>query len=197
MNYRMAGPDTNCDGAGDEGLGYWSGDEIVLDGPAPERWRVLHTPGHAQGHVCLHEETSGTLVVGDMVASKGTILIAPGDGDMRVYLEQLARLARLEASLALPAHGEPIDAPTAFFQRYIEHRKMREERIHAALVARGDAGASATELVRDAYADASPAVWPIAIISLEAHLLKLVEDGRAVARDGGYLGVGDGTARTV
>ena len=67
-------------------------DEIVLEGPAAERWTVLHTPGHAWGHVCLWEEDSGTVVVGDMVATVGTILVAPGDGDMRIYLEQLARL---------------------------------------------------------------------------------------------------------
>ncbi len=29
------------------------GDVLELDGPMPMRWRVLHTPGHARGHVCL------------------------------------------------------------------------------------------------------------------------------------------------
>ena len=29
------------------------GDLFALDGPVPQRWRVLHTPGHAAGHVCL------------------------------------------------------------------------------------------------------------------------------------------------
>ncbi len=77
------------------------GDEIVLDGPIPERWQVLHTPGHAWGHVCLWDEDSRTAIVGDMVASVGTILIAPGDGDMAVYLAQLERLAGLGARLAL------------------------------------------------------------------------------------------------
>src|SRR5690349_671027 len=54
------------------------GEEIVLEGPADERWRVLHTPGHAPGHLCLFEERTRTVIVGDMVASVGTILIAPG-----------------------------------------------------------------------------------------------------------------------
>jgi glyoxylase-like metal-dependent hydrolase (beta-lactamase superfamily II) len=44
----------------------------VLAGEAPSRGRVLHTPGHARGHVCLHDEATGTVVVGDMVASVGT-----------------------------------------------------------------------------------------------------------------------------
>lgn len=156
------------------------GDEIVLAGPRDERWQVLHTPGHAPGHVCLFEPRSRTAVVGDMVASVGTILIAPGEGDMGLYLGQLERLAALDASLALPAHGEPIDDPTSVFTRYVAHRKMREEKIFAALAAQAAArdGVTAGDLVPAAYDDVSPAIWPIAKLSVEAHLEKLERDGR-------------------
>lgn len=158
------------------------GDEIALAGPRDQIWRVLHTPGHAQGHVCLFEPLTRTAIVGDMVASVGTILIAPGDGDMIVYLEQLARLAALDASLALPAHGEPIDDPTAVFQRYITHRRMREEKIVAAIIAgsNGDEGVTSAELVPAVYDDVSPAIWPIAKLSIDAHLEKLEREGRIV-----------------
>jgi glyoxylase-like metal-dependent hydrolase (beta-lactamase superfamily II) len=157
------------------------GDVIDLAGPRPERWRALHTPGHAQGHLCLYDEDDATIVVGDMVASVGTILIAPGDGDMTVYLAQLDRLANLDARLALPAHGDPIDEPTAVFRRTIAHRRMRESKVLAATLAHGTAGATAADLLPSAYDDVSPAVWPIAMLSLQAHLAKLVEDGRVVA----------------
>src|SRR5690606_16913050 len=106
-----------------------------LTGPRDETWQVLHTPAHAPGHVCLFEPRSRTAIVGDRVASVGTILIAPGEGDMAVYMQQLERLASLEASLALPAHGEPIDDATTALTRYVAHRKMREEKILAALKA--------------------------------------------------------------
>lgn len=154
------------------------GDAIDLAGPVPERWRVLHTPGHAPGHVCLYDEAEGTLVVGDMVASLGTILIAPGDGDMKVYLEQLGRLAALDARLALPAHGGPVDAPSSLFRRYVTHRLMREAKVLAAVVRRGAEGAPDDELLPDAYDDAPAAIWPIALLSLRAHLEKLVGEGR-------------------
>ena len=156
------------------------GEEIVLAGPRDERWQVLHTPGHAPGHVCLFEPRSRTAVVGDMVASVGTILIAPGEGDMAVYIEQLERLASLDASLALPAHGEPIDDPTALFTQYVAHRKMREAKIFEALEAastEGD-GITAGDLVPAAYDDVSPAIWPLAKLSVEAHLEKLEREGR-------------------
>ena len=154
------------------------GDTLDLAGPTPERWRVLHTPGHAPGHVCLLDEAEGTLVVGDMVASVGTILIAPGDGDMAVYLEQLRRLAGLRARLALPAHGEPIDEPTSLFGRYIAHRLMREAKVLAAVVASGPAGGSEDEILPVAYDDVPVTTWPIAMLSLRAHLDKLVAEGR-------------------
>jgi len=158
------------------------GEELVLAGEAPSRWRVLHTPGHARGHVCLHEEATGTVVVGDMVASVGTILIAPGEGDMAVYLGQLDRLAALGAEVALPAHGDPIAAstggpsPTDLFRFYIAHRLGREAKVVAAL---HDAGATLEALVPVVYADTPVVAWPIARLSLEAHLLKLEQEGRA------------------
>ena len=153
------------------------GEEIVLEGPRDESWRVLHTPGHAPGHVCLFEERTRTAVVGDMVASVGTILIAPGDGDMQVYLEQLDRLAALDASVALPAHGDPIDEPTALFHKYIAHRLAREAKVLAAVRLAGPGGADAASLVPDAYADTPAHLWPIAKLSLEMHLEKLEREG--------------------
>jgi len=160
------------------------GDAIDLAAPVPSRWRVLHTPGHAPGHVCLYDEDQGTLVVGDMVASVGTILIAPGDGDMAVYLTQLERLASLGASLALPAHGEPIDEPTALFRHYVAHRLGRERKVLAAVEARGPDGTTAEELVAVAYDDVPPATWPVALLSLQSHLAKLVAEGRVRTRAG-------------
>lgn len=159
------------------------GEDIVLDGPAPQRWRVLLTPGHAPGHVCLHEDTLRMVVVGDMIASKGTIIVEPSDGHMRTYLEQLARLRSLEARVALPAHGVPIQDPRALFTHYIEHRLLREQKVLGALRASGPAGASAMDLVSDVYADTPRAVWGLAAMSLAAHLIKLSEDGLA-SRDG-------------
>ncbi len=157
------------------------GETLSLDGPVPETWTVLHTPGHAPGHVCLWSAADRAVVVGDMVASVGTILIDPVDGDMRAYLEQLDRLAQLDARLALPAHGEPIDGPTELFRRYIAHRQMREAKIVAAVASLRAAGAtapSAEEILPEAYDDVPATKWPIALLSLRAHLKKLQDEGR-------------------
>jgi ribonuclease/clavin/mitogillin len=154
------------------------GEAIVLNGAVAETWEVMHTPGHAPGHICLWNDHDRTAIVGDMVASVGTILIDPIDGDMGAYLEQLERLARLDARLALPAHGEPIDDPTRLFRRYIAHRQAREAKVLAALVSRRAAGATAEELLPEAYDDVPTTAWPIALLSVRSHLKKLVKEGR-------------------
>jgi ribonuclease/clavin/mitogillin len=159
------------------------GEVLVLDGPRPHAWHVLHTPGHAPGHLCLWEPEARAVVVGDMVASVGTILIEPTDGDMTEYLRQLARLAALDAAVALPAHGAPIEAPTALFERYIGHRLLREAKVLEALRTHGERGAKVAELVPVAYADTPMFLWPIAALSLEAHLVKLAREG-AVTQGG-------------
>ena len=153
-------------------------DVIVLEGPRAESWDVLHTPGHAPGHVCLFEKESRTLVVGDMVASVGTILIAPGDGDMKLYIDQLNRLMAYGGKLALPAHGDPIDDPDALFLKYIQHRLAREAKVLAAVQAAGPTGADAASLVPHAYADTPMHLWPIAKLSLEMHLEKLEREAK-------------------
>jgi glyoxylase-like metal-dependent hydrolase (beta-lactamase superfamily II) len=170
------------------------GEAIDLDGEAPQRWRVLHTPGHAPGHVCFHEEARGIAIVGDMVASVGTILISPQDGDMAEYLVQLDRLAALDAAIALPAHGEPIaddgqgkPSPTALFRFYIAHRLAREGKVWAALEQAGALGASEEALLPIAYADTPPHIWPLARISLQAHLIKLEREGRARKGGAGWV----------
>ncbi|MBM4362011.1 MAG: MBL fold metallo-hydrolase, partial [Deltaproteobacteria bacterium] len=137
------------------------GEALVLAGPEPSRWVALHTPGHARGHLCLHEAERGALIAGDMVASEGTILIAPGDGDMREYLAQLTRLRGLGAAVVLPAHGDPIVEADALFERYLRHRSLREAMIIAALGALGP-GASLDALVDRAYGDAPAAARPFA-----------------------------------
>jgi ribonuclease/clavin/mitogillin len=163
------------------------GEVLTLDGPEPQRWTALLTPGHAPGHLCLHEPEHGYLVVGDMVASEGTILIEPGDGDMTTYLAQLERLRGLDAKVALPAHGAPMQKPGEVFARYVAHRTMREAKILRALATFGGAGATLAELVPRAYDDTPSAVWPIARLSSAAHLVKLVREGKVVERDDRYV----------
>lgn len=143
--------------------------------------RVLHTPGHAAGHLCLLAHDGAWLIAGDMVASIGTILIDVEDGgDMREYLQQLDRLAALSEGLVLPAHGAPIEEGAARLRYYVQHRLAREAKVLAALDA---AWIELDAIVARAYDDTPQSVWPIAARSALAHLDKLEREER-VERDG-------------
>jgi endoribonuclease LACTB2 len=146
----------------------------------PAGLQVLHTPGHAAGHVCLLDRASQSLIVGDMVASVGTILIETTDGgDMRLYIESLRRMQALahEDSLRLwPAHGASVPSGAALLAAYIHHRAMREEKVLAAL-AHGTA--SLLELVARAYDDKPDVDRFLAARALLAHLYKLRDEGHA------------------
>jgi len=158
------------------------GDCVELAGDPPRRLRAVFTPGHAPGHLCFHEETSGVVVAGDLVASLGTILIDPDEGDMAAYLASLDRIKRLKPRLLLPAHGGPIAAAREKLDAYVAHRMWRETRVVEALEQRGEA--TAAELVPSAYADTPPLLHPLAERSLRAHLAKLLNE-RRVARGAG------------
>lgn len=163
------------------------GEEIILKGPSSQRWQILHTPGHAPGHICLHEPQNNLLIVGDMVASVGTILIAPGDGDMAEYLRQLQRLAALDARLALPAHGDPIHQPSELFHRYIRHRLARERRVLDAVQQGAKYGESIQNILAYAYEDTPVVLHGLALLSLQAHLEKLTMEGMIFLREERYF----------
>ncbi len=83
------------------------------------RLRVLHTPGHAAGHVCLRDEASAATVAGDMVAGVGTILIDPAGGHMATYLASLEAMLAAGVGALLPAHGPVIDDGPAKLREYL------------------------------------------------------------------------------
>jgi ribonuclease/clavin/mitogillin len=162
------------------------GEELVLAGTPPMRWRVLHTPGHARGHICLLDMASRAAVVGDMVAGQGTILIDPPEGEMAEYLHQLERLRDIPVRALYPAHGPPLpDGPTAL-TGYLEHRAAREARVRAAL---GNGMRRLEDIAAEAYAD-TPLTMPyLAERSTLAILEKLRAEGVARESSGNWAAV--------
>ena len=67
---------------------------------------------------------------------------------------------------------------------------MREEKVLAALRSLGSVGGDLSALLPIAYQDTASALWSIASLSLESHLLKLDADGRAERCPQGWRLVG-------
>lgn len=146
---------------------------IELAGPSTGdsmTFRVLHTPGHARGHLCFFEESQGSLICGDLVAGIGTIVIDPPEGDMTWYLASLERMVDLPPRTLFPAHGPAIEDAVGKLREYVAHRLRREEKV---LAAWGDGLRSAKEMVARVYDDAPDAARMLAERQIEAHLARL------------------------
>ncbi len=70
------------------------------------RLRVLHTPGHTEGSVCLLAEDDGLLYSGDTLFAGGWGRVDLPGGDPAAMVESIGRLAGLEGHLGVfPGHG--------------------------------------------------------------------------------------------
>jgi hydroxyacylglutathione hydrolase len=70
------------------------------------RLRVLHTPGHTPGSVCLLDEDEGVLYSGDTLFAQGWGRTDLPGGDAGVIAQSLARLADLDDRVVVhPGHG--------------------------------------------------------------------------------------------
>ncbi|MBX3590233.1 MAG: MBL fold metallo-hydrolase [Burkholderiaceae bacterium] len=160
-------------------------DETLEDGArlkvGDSTLRALHTPGHAEHHVCLLLEEDGLLFSGDHILNGSTTVVDPPDGDMRAYVASLQRLAAEPFEFILPAHGHVIARAKTEIARLIAHRMAREAKVVDALDRLG--GGTLDELVVLAYDDVDPLLHPVARRSLTAHLLKLRDERRATLDD--------------
>ncbi len=151
------------------------GETIQGDGWTLE---AMYTPGHASNHMAFALSEENALFSGDHVMGWSTTVVAPPDGDMADYLRSLdAVIARGFATL-WPTHGAPVTSPGPFLLAYRDHRLAREAQILARLAA-GDR--TIAEMVPALYAAVDPRLWPAASLSVQAHLIKLVAEGRVTA----------------
>lgn len=138
---------------------------------------VVHTPGHAPDHVAFWQPRSRTLLSGDLVVAGTTVVIlASAGGSLAAYLASLERVLALAPARLLPAHGAPIEDPARLIREYIDHRRMRERQIRAALA---DGVTALPAIVERIYTGLAPALVPMARESVLAHLLKLQQEGAA------------------
>ena len=84
------------------------GDTVML-GSMP--WEALHTPGHADDHLCLWNAEAGILFGGDHMLPTITPHISGFSGyddPLGEFFRSLERIAELDgATIVLPAHGDP------------------------------------------------------------------------------------------
>jgi glyoxylase-like metal-dependent hydrolase (beta-lactamase superfamily II) len=154
------------------------GDGDVIDG-RDFQIECIHTPGHTSNHVCYALKGDRALFCGDHVMAWSTTVVAPPDGDMADYLDSLRKLLVRDDAIYWPTHGGPIRDPKPLVQAYLEHRYDREAEILGCL---RDGVQSIPEMVGRIYVGLDPRLRGAAGLSVLAHILKLHNEGRVIAR---------------
>ncbi|MCB1055510.1 MAG: MBL fold metallo-hydrolase [Acidobacteria bacterium] len=144
---------------------------ITLAGSPDMTLRVLHTPGHAPGHLCFLDEATGSVLAGDLVAGLGTIVIDPPDGDMTGYLASLEAVAGLAPKVLFPAHGPPLFDAVGHLEELKRHRLWREEKIRTAWQ---EGVRELAALVERVYPGLDPRAKPLAERQVTGHLERVL-----------------------
>jgi len=148
-------------------------DHRVISGEMIGDIEVIATPGHTAEHVC-YLTADGDLFTGDTILGSGTTAILPPDGNMREYIESLRLLRSRNPRRIWPGHGPTRDDAVALIDHYIAHRLEREQQVLDALAA---GAKTAEEIRRHVYTDLDESLHRAAEIQVEAHLIKLREEG--------------------
>lgn len=130
---------------------------------------VVHTPGHADDHLCFR--AGDVLFTGDHIMGGSSVMVE----DMGSYLRSLEKLKGTGLERLYPGHGEEMDDPDTVIDWYLAHRMQRHEEIFGA-IAKG--AHSTSDIVDVVYADVDSSLHPLASRSVQAHLTLLIDQGR-------------------
>ncbi len=116
---------------------------------------AVHTPGHTVEHLCFYWPQRRALFAGDMLLGLGdTTWVAEYPGCVADYLASIDRLRGIDATVAYPAHGPPLDDVTDALDRFERHRLDRIRQVEQALV--GNEDATPEQLLQIVYGGALP-----------------------------------------
>ena len=154
-------------------------DGDIVHGPT---WTIgaIHTPGHCSNHLCFELKEERSLFSGDHVMGWATSVVGPPDGSMKNYMESLRKLLPFNHDLYWPTHGPAIPNPVDYVSSFISHREEREEQI-VSFLRKGPQ--KIADFVPEMYAKYDKRLWYPAAGSVHAHLLHMVETGRAEVVD--------------
>lgn len=132
---------------------------------------VFEVPGHDEGQLALAPKTMEWFLVGDLIQTFGTVVIARPEGDMAKYFKTMQRVIDLKPNFVIPSHGIAVGG-TFKLEETLKHRKMREKQI-IELVKEGKTPIEMLEVV---YEGLDEALHPYALMTIESHLVKIKDE---------------------
>jgi len=148
-------------------------------------FRVIHTPGHSDGHIILYDANDGLVIAGDHILPH----ISPNIGrwpasepnPLGRYLGSLRELRALDVRIALPGHGRLIeDWPRRIDELLVHHQKRL-----GVMCGVAKQGATVFDVTCAAFdlATLNPGEIRFAIAETLAHLEYLVHEGRLISSE--------------
>ncbi len=147
-------------------------------------WDVHATPGHADGHISLHDPSTGMLLAGDHLLER----ISPAVGlwpdhsrnPLRDYIASLGDIGALSLTTVLPGHGAPFRTAADRCAALVRHHRDRAQACIAALM---NGAATAHEVATIVFpGQTDPASQRFALTETAAHL-EWLRLGSAAADD--------------
>jgi glyoxylase-like metal-dependent hydrolase (beta-lactamase superfamily II) len=118
-------------------------DRLLRDGDTVSTgeftFRVIWTPGHSSGHICLYEPEKKVLLSGDHILPKITpnISLNPQsiENPLGRYIKSLEEIKKLDIVMTLPGHDRPFTRTVPRIEEIIRHHGHRNEEILKAIEA--------------------------------------------------------------
>ena len=98
----------------------WLQDHSIVD-LGNYKLRIMHTPGHCSGCICLHEMNDRLLFTGDTVLAGGMLSGIMPSGNVSDYIASLQRLSTLRIEEFYPGHGKISQNAGEDLARALEH----------------------------------------------------------------------------
>jgi glyoxylase-like metal-dependent hydrolase (beta-lactamase superfamily II) len=96
-------------------------------------FRIIWTPGHSSGHICLYEPDKKVLFSGDHILPKITpnIGVHPQsiENPLGRYLKSLQDMRQMDVALTLPGHDKPFTNLRLRIDEIIHHHEVRNQEI--------------------------------------------------------------------
>lgn len=176
-----------------EARGLEDGDELELGGKV---WRVLHTPGHSSGCVCLYDPLTRRLLSGDYLLqgiSSNALLEPPQETgrprerSLLTYLASLRRGGEWDVERVFPGHGRAFGDHRGVIDRRFRHYDRRQARLARLLAAAGDRGLTAHAICRLLFPSLGPDGLFLGLSEVVGHLDLLAAGGRLEERPDGEV----------
>lgn len=88
----------------------WLDDNTIID-LGNYKLRIIHTPGHTSGCICLYELKEKLLFSGDTVFAGGALSEIAASGNISDYMSSIERLNSLDIAGLYPSHGRVSQNP--------------------------------------------------------------------------------------